>query len=251
MTIINSAGLSLQFLFLILSLEIKSYFFQTSKIMKLIVGLGNPGEKYKKTRHNLGFRAVEKLFTSYSYPDFKFNKKFNSLISQKKINNEKVILVMPQTFMNESGRAVKTLLNYFNKSIISDSKKLRTVLWVIHDDLALPLGKIRISQKGSSGGHKGIQSIIDALKNENFVRFRIGIKPLKLKFILTKSAPVSLTSINLKKRMVPFQFEIKNFVLQKFTPQEEKIIQVSLQEVSQAIELSLWGGLEKAMNRFN
>ncbi len=200
--------------------------------MKLIVGLGNPGEKYKKTRHNLGFRVVEKLFTFHSCPDFKFNKKSNSLISQKKINDEKVILALPQTFMNESGGVVKTLLNYYNKSIINDSEKLGTVLWVIHDDLALPLGKIRISRKGSSGGHKGIESIIEALKNENFARFRIGIKPLKLEFISN-------------------QFKVRDFVLRKFTPQEERIIQNSLQKVSQAIELSLFEGLEKAMNKFN
>ena len=115
----------------------------------LIVGLGNPGKKYEKTRHNVGFRVIDEL--------------------EKEIFDENIILFKPQAFMNNSGRTVK---KFFQNS------KLKTQnLIVVHDDIDLLLGKIRISKNSSSGGHKGIQSIIDTLGTKNFTRIRIGIRP--------------------------------------------------------------------------
>jgi len=167
--------------------------------MILIVGLGNPGKKYQKTRHNIGFRVIDKL---------------------KPLNLKGVILAKPQTFMNLSGKAVKKLM--------SNVKCQMSNLWVIHDDIDLPLGKIRISKGRSSAGHKGVESIIRELKTKNFVRFRVGIQP---------------------KTGKPRNPE--KFVLQKFNKEEEKIIKEVIEKAVEAIEFSLKEGLEKAQNKYN
>ncbi len=133
--------------------------------MKLIVGLGNYGDKYKKTRHNCGFEAIDilaqKLNTEIS------QKKFKSLISNVKVNNEQVILMKPQTYMNLSGEAVIEAVNFYK---ISPEDIL-----IMHDDLDLPIGKVRIRMKGSAGGQKGMKNIIDLLHTQDIPRIRIGI----------------------------------------------------------------------------
>lgn len=169
--------------------------------MVLIVGLGNPGEKYEKTRHNIGARIVGEL---------------------KPLNLEGVILAEPTTFMNESGRAVKSLTTKY--------KTLTTNLWVIHDDIDLPLGKIKIVKNRGSAGHKGVQSIIDTLGTKDFIRFRIGIKPTTYNSQLTTA---------------------DKFVLKNFTKDEEKILKDAASKIIEAIQLSLKEGLEKAMNKYN
>ncbi|MBU1178634.1 aminoacyl-tRNA hydrolase [Patescibacteria group bacterium] len=140
--------------------------------MKLIVGLGNPGEEYKNTRHNAGFMAVDylqkKLGEAGDFSDFKFDKKANAEISQGLMGEEKVLLIKPQTFMNSSGQAVQQLVNFFKLDPEQD-------LLVIYDDLDLPLGEIRTSGT-SAGGHNGVQSIFDSLGIENIQRVRIGIQ---------------------------------------------------------------------------
>lgn len=136
--------------------------------MRLIIGLGNPGEKYEKTRHNLGFVFLEKLREKWSFPDFKFEKKFNAEISQGEFKNEKVILAKPQTFMNLSGEATKKIMAFY---------KLETKnLIVIHDDIDILCGKYKLSESSSSAGHNGVQNIIDELGTKEFRRVRIGIK---------------------------------------------------------------------------
>ena len=135
--------------------------------MKLIIGLGNPGEKYEKTRHNAGFLAVNKIADNFQFPVSSFNSKFNAEISEGIINNEKTILVKPMTFMNNSGQTVKAVLDYYKinpEDII-----------VIHDDLDIPIGEYKISKNKNSGGHKGVRSIIDYLGTKDFTRIRIGI----------------------------------------------------------------------------
>ncbi len=189
--------------------------------MKLIIGLGNPGKEYQKTRHNCGFMAICNLqkILNENFDDFKFNKKFHALISQGNFNEEKIILAMPQTFMNDSGKSVNALINYYKIHF--------TDLFIIHDDIDLFLGKIKISRNSSSGGQKGVQSIINYLGTKNFIRFRVGIK---------------LNNI------------IKNaseFVLQKFTKDEEKIISKSLQKINLAIKTTLEKGVDEAMNQCN
>lgn len=173
--------------------------------MILIVGLGNPGEKYKKTRHNLGFRVLDELQKIQAFSDWKNKRKLKAEISEGIMNREKIIFSKPQTFMNDSGIAVRRLtINY----------KLPTNnLIVAHDDLDIELGKIKIAKNKGSAGHKGVQSIIDYLGTKDFTRCRLGINPKEK--------------------------EIKNverFVLQKFDKDEEKIIKDTIKEACQLLE---------------
>ena len=133
--------------------------------MKMIVGLGNPGKKYEQTKHNVGFLALDRLANKYS-ATFKKNT-FEAEVAEFFVNGEKILLVKPQTFMNESGRSVGPLLTYFGM----DAEELV----VIYDDLDLDLGKIRLRQKGSAGGHNGIKSIISHLNTQEFDRIKVGI----------------------------------------------------------------------------
>lgn len=140
--------------------------------MKLIIGLGNPGLQYKKTWHNLGFLALDELANDFDFEKFKLNKKFNSETAMGKIGKTKIILAKPQTYMNNSGLAVAAILKYY---------KIDTAdLIVIHDDIDLPLSKLRIAIDSSAGGHNGVKSIIDILKTKNFARIKIGVKTDKI-----------------------------------------------------------------------
>ncbi|MFD1039881.1 aminoacyl-tRNA hydrolase [Virgibacillus byunsanensis] len=133
--------------------------------MKCIVGLGNPGRKYKKTRHNIGFMVIDELLSRYKW---KLNKtKFNGNYTLENVDGEKVILLQPQTYMNLSGEAIGPLIDFYNIDV-------KDTL-VIYDDLDLPTGKIRLRQKGGHGGHNGIRSTIDHLGTKEFNRIRIGI----------------------------------------------------------------------------
>ena len=198
--------------------------------MKLIVGLGNPGDEYKKTRHNCGFLAVCDLQKNLneSFSNFKFNKKFNALISQGNFNEEKIILTMPETFMNNSGQTVRKIIeNYLPMGGFPKGEKLEIEnLFVIHDDLDLFLGKIKISKNSGSAGQKGVQPIIDCLGTKNFIRLRIGIRPDKI-------------------------YDAHKFVLQKFNKEEQKIISESLEKINLAVKMILEKGVEQAMNKYN
>ncbi|PKP55064.1 aminoacyl-tRNA hydrolase, partial [Candidatus Atribacteria bacterium HGW-Atribacteria-1] len=141
--------------------------------MKIVVGLGNPGSKYEFTRHNIGFRIVDNLARDME-TEFKKAKSYYSLISRGMINNHKVILVKPQTFMNLSGRAVNRVVSYY-KIPLQD-------LLIVYDDLNLELGKIRIRKRGSAGGHKGMESIMQYLNSEDIPRLRVGIGNPSLNF---------------------------------------------------------------------
>ncbi len=166
--------------------------------MILIVGLGNSGKKYEKTRHNIGFRVINAL--------------------QEEIFDKNIIFLKPDTFMNNSGVAVKKILKY---------SKLKTQdLIVIHDDIDLPIGSIRISKNSSSGGHKGVQSIIDNLETKNFTRIRIGIRPPLLR--------------------QGFGGRAQKFVLENFTKAEEKIVEKAIEVIVELIKKSLKSGFEKA-----
>ncbi len=189
--------------------------------MILIIGLGNPGIKYKDTRHNIGFMIVDNLqSTSDNFLNWKEEKKTLAEISNGKIGKEKIILAKPQTFMNNSGRAIKKLIYNLQPTINN--------LWVVHDDIDLPLGEIKIIKNRGAGGHKGVQSIINELKSKNFIRIRIGIRP------------------KLEKPK-----NIEKFVLQKFNKEEEEIVEEIIKKTRQAIELIINQGIEKAMNKYN
>jgi PTH1 family peptidyl-tRNA hydrolase len=192
--------------------------------MKIIVGLGNPGKKFEKTRHNLGFMVLDRFARKNKFPKFEMRKEFLAMVSEKKIEKEKIILAKPQTFMNNSGLAVKQILEKLRTSNI---EHLTSNLWVIHDDLDIPFGKIKISFGRGSAGHKGVQSIIDEIGTKDFVRFRIGIRK---------------EEEGIRK---------KEFVLEKFNKNEEKVLKKVIEMACQAIEMAIKEGIEKAMQKFN
>lgn len=175
--------------------------------MKIIVGLGNPGEKYEGTRHNAGFMFVDALSECEAVKSvdskvaFNFDKKFEAEIAIVNYKAEKIILVKPQTFMNLSGRAVSKILSFY--------KALPEDLIVINDDIDLPIGTIRIRKEGSGGGQKGLENIISELKTDNFTRIRIGISS-------------SGEKVN--------QIETVNYVLGKIDKRELPIIQKSISQ---------------------
>ena len=131
--------------------------------MKIIIGLGNPGKKYKNTRHNAGFMILDEIQKKWEFPEFELSKKFNVEISTKK----EIILMKPQTFMNLSGEAVQNILDFYKLS--PDD------ILVIHDDKDIALGEYRLADDSTSAGHNGVQNIIDCLGTQKFKRIRIGI----------------------------------------------------------------------------
>ena len=192
--------------------------------MKLIVGLGNPGLRYAKNRHNIGFLCINRFAKMQG---IRFDsKQGQARIGTAEVKDEKIVLAKPQTYMNSSGESVSRLMRKFNIQL-SD-------LIVIHDDLDLPLGKIRIRQGGSSGGHKGIESIINELGSQNFIRLRIGIgRP-----IAPPDAEIS-------------EDDIVNYVLSDFNPEEKQVITKVIPKVSEAILCLLSEELTTAMNKYN
>lgn len=170
--------------------------------MKIIIGLGNPEKKYLGTRHNVGFEFLDKLKNDLNFPKFEFNKKFNAEISVKK----EIILVKPQTFMNLSGVAVRSILDFYKLS-------LEDIL-VIHDDKDITLGEYRLADDSSSAGHNGVQNIIDCLGTQKFKRIRIGVG----------------TETNLPSDV---------FVLQKFSDEELEKIKKVLDDVLEEVKKSL------------
>ena len=189
--------------------------------MKLIIGLGNPGRVYANNRHNIGFICLNYFARTHG---IKFNqKKSRARIGVGKIGGNEVVLAKPQTYVNLSGESVSQLVKKFNISLND--------LIVIHDDLDLPLAKMRISYGSSAGGHKGINSIINYLGSQNFTRLRIGIgRPDK--------AEIS-------------DDEIIAYVLSDFTPEQKQAIVQVTPKVSEAILCLLTEGLTPAMNKFN
>lgn len=195
----------------------------TTHMAYIIAGLGNPGEEYENTRHNTGRIILKSLFDD----EFEFDKKINAQVGVIKIGKEKVKLVAPDTFMNNSGKAVAALV----KSVKAAEK-----LIVIYDDFNFPLGKIRISYNRSSGGHNGVESIIKSVKTEAFVRIRIGVAPETAK----------------GDAKVPHGDEkIEKFILGKFKDDEMKVIKKVSKTVAEAVEVLIKEGREKAMSVYN
>ena len=200
--------------------------------MKLIVGLGNPGDKFQYTRHNVGFMVVERLVKDRlplapSLTAWKKKEKYVGEVCKL----DDVVVVKPQTYMNLAGMCVARLASYY-KILVFD-------IWVVHDDIDLPLGKIRIRKGGASAGHHGIDSIIRELGGKSdFVRFRLGIGRGKLDIKKT-------TDINLHRRAV------KNFVVSPFRETEAGDAKKLIKRGAEALELALKKGIDVAMNRFN
>jgi len=155
--------------------------------MNLIIGLGNPGIKYQKTRHNTGFIILDLIAKKFNLKKFKHELKLKSDTIQDNINKHRVVLAKPQTFMNESGHAVGLIQTFY--------KIKPEHIIVIHDELDLPFGDIKISQSKSSAGHKGVESIIRAVGTKNFTRIRIGIKNKKQNYIPAEKFVLSRFSL--------------------------------------------------------
>ena len=183
------------------------------KPMIFIVGLGNPGEQFNYTRHNAGFMVIDFLAKKNQFPNFKLSKKYHALICEK----DNIVLVKPQTFMNESGKSVKAILK--NKHDAS--------LLVIHDDIDLMLGNIKFSISGGSGGHKGIDSIIQHIASKDFARLKFGINNSTEKV------------------------KAEEIVLKKFNSEEKQIIEEMIEKSAQAIDFFIEHGIEKTMNQYN
>ncbi|MBI4089285.1 MAG: aminoacyl-tRNA hydrolase [Candidatus Levybacteria bacterium] len=211
--------------------------------MKLIVGLGNPGEKYEKTRHNLGFLVVEKFlkdFETVKDTVWEDSKKFKSDIAQiewqpKRGTLEKAILVKPRTYMNNSGLAVSLICSFY-KIVPED-------VWAIHDDIDLPLGALKIRLGGASAGHHGVESIMEYLSSDKFWRLRMGIGIRNARFAESRREKLKMKNEKLR--------AVDNYVLGEFRGNEKGKVKELVKRTSGAIEAALERGLEIAQNRFN
>ena len=186
--------------------------------MKLVICLGNPGDRYARTRHNIGFMFADKLAQKLS-SNFNFESKFKAEILKGKYNNEAIWIVKPQTFMNLSGEALNALKSFY-KIDIKD-------LFLVYDDISLDLGKLRFRPKGSDGGHNGVKSIIKYASTDVFDRLKIGIGP-----------------------QPPF-FKSEDYVLQNFQASEEKLLAETIDKAVDAFVFYLENGISKTQNKFN
>ena len=185
--------------------------------MKIIAGLGNPGAEYAKTKHNVGFMLVDALADKLGVDDWR--ERYDALVLETRIGMEKVLLVKPLTYMNESGRSIGPIMSWY---------KLETEdLIVAHDDMDIPAGTVRIRKKGSAGGHNGIKSILAHLGDEHFVRVRIGIgRPLQ-------------------------GWTVINHVLAPFPPENVPKIKEAVNYLLPAVECIVTEDVDMAMNKFN
>lgn len=182
--------------------------------MKLIVGLGNPEKKYEKTRHNCGFRAIDYYAKKNN---LSFKSKFKGLYCEQVVNNEKMILLKPQTYMNLSGESVREIVNFYNIDIED--------ILIIYDDADFEIGTFKIKRGGSAGGHNGIKNIIDNLKTENIQRIRIGIS----------------------KNEIP----LMDYVLGKFSPEEEKKLESIFPKIADVINDFTNNNIDELMKKYN
>ena len=170
--------------------------------MKLIVGLGNPGKEYERTRHNVGWLVVDKLINN---EQLTINKKLDSEILKTTVDKKRVIVAKPQTFMNNSGVAVQALLHFY--------KLTPADLIVIHDDKDIPLGEFRMQNNRGAAGHNGVLSIIEHLGTKDFLRIRVGVAPLDKKIV-----------------------DMADFVLNKFSKDEQKILYEVIEKVVEEVK---------------
>jgi PTH1 family peptidyl-tRNA hydrolase len=185
--------------------------------MKIVIGLGNPGPKYDRTRHNVGFRAIDEL--SQRLGAGKPRMRFDATLAEGNLGGEKILLAAPQTYMNESGRAVRQLVDFFGLPL--------TDLLVVCDDFNLELARLRMRTGGSAGGQKGLADIIRKLATEEFPRLRIGIgKPAG-------------------------QMDATDFVLSKFKRSEKGTMDDAIVRAAEGVELWIRSGIGPAMNRIN
>lgn len=185
--------------------------------IKMIIGLGNPGAKYAGTRHNIGFDAVTAISDRFDIPVK--TKEWKGLTGKGRIGGCRVLLVQPQTFMNNSGECVRALMDFY-KIPAED-------VVILYDDVSLAPGKLRVRGKGSAGGHNGIKSIIAHMGTDTFERVRIGVGEK------------------------PEGWDLADYVLGRFPKEEEPVMREALKHAVEAVESLIEDGLEATMNRFN
>ncbi|MEY3783994.1 MAG: hypothetical protein RLZZ230_316 [Candidatus Parcubacteria bacterium] len=195
--------------------------------MFYIVGLGNPGEKYSTTRHNVGWQALDYCRQKFSLSSLVLSSTFSGRVCDGIISDQEVAVLYPETFMNNSGSAVMKLV---------PKKEIRQLI-VIHDEIDLPLGEIKIVQGRGSGGNNGVSSIIEKMGSKDFVRIRIGIAPKSFWTGKTKRPAGG--------------GPLERFVLKSFSPSEQKQLPEVFDKVKNALEIIVTEGAETAMNRCN
>jgi PTH1 family peptidyl-tRNA hydrolase len=192
---------------------------EKSAMVYLIVGLGNPGKEYERTRHNLGFLVIDKLARDEGIQVG--SRECRSLIGRGEIEGKSVKLIKPQTFMNLSGESISCLVNKHHVALPAEE------LIVLSDDLALPVGKIRVRERGTAGGHNGLKSIIDALGTNEFIRLRMGIQP---------DHPIA---------------DAKKFVTTPFASSERPVVEEMIDSAAKVVRTIVRDGALKAMTEFN
>jgi len=193
----------------------------------IIVGLGNPGGEYKNTRHNAGRLVLEEFRVAQNLPEREYKKTYQALVTKGEVAGKEVLLIEPETYMNDSGKSLVSLVK---------SKKQATQMVVIHDDIDLPLGTWKFSFNRGSGGQKGVESIAATLKTKEFIRVRVGI--------------LGTTPTGKPKKPKGGEAVVK-FVLGKFKEDEMEVLKKVGKEISQALETVLTDGLDRAMNQWN
>lgn len=194
----------------------------------IIVGLGNPGEEYERSRHNTGRIILEALAEKRGFSEWKKDKKLNALVSDGEIAGEKVGLLLPETFMNKSGLSVKKL-------ITSPQKAKKCI--VVHDDIDLPLGRFKVSYGRGAGGHNGVASIVRSVSTKDFPRIRVGVSPA----VRGSNRP----------RKPQGEKNVIDFLMGEFRKPERVVIDLAAKDVDAAIEMIIEDGVEAAMNEFN
>ena len=201
--------------------------FFTTRMKWIFVGLGNPGGEYAATRHNAGRIVLEEFRAAHELSAWEKKKTYDALISKGEAAGAEVLLIEPETFMNESGRSLVPLVK---------SKKQAQQLVVIHDDIDLPLGTWKFSFNRGSGGQKGVESIMATLKTKAFIRIRIGVLP---------------TTPTGKPKKPKGDDAVHKFILGKFKEEEMTVLKKNAKEVTKGIETLMKEGLEKAMGEWN
>lgn len=203
-------------------------------MIKIVCGLGNPGQQYRHTRHNLGFEVINRLAGSKRMNEFKSHSLLEVL--QLSLAGESVYLIKPLTHMNQSGAAVKKAIEMYDLSVAQ--------LFVIVDDFNLDFGHLRIRKRGSSGGHHGLDSIMASLGCDGFPRLRLGVGPLPER---CKAPPIPDPPGSMGNR----DEQISNFVLGRFGPDEESIVPKLISLAAQAVTMVVKDGADAAINRYN
>lgn len=203
----------------------------------IIIGLGNPGEEYEGTRHNAGREAVMKFAKKFEL-EFEPDKKAQALVASGKVGKGKVTLVLPETFMNKSGASAGRFAKGAKKMKDSTGKPIKAFpeIVVVHDDLDIPLGKAKMSWNKSSGGHKGVESVLKALGTEAVFRIRIGITPATAKGALKKPDHDTITD---------------NFIVAEFKDKEAEELKKTLKKVVDCLEVAVADSPERAMSEYN